>query len=246
MITTFSLNGIAFSALNGGSAFTFTNSISLFIKSNNTEEITAIWHKLKVHGTILMDLGEYPWSKKYGWVKDKYGLSWQLFFDENPLQILPALLFVGNQFGNAEEAINLYKSIFKDSKINFINRFEDGNEATKGKIQYAEFTLANQKFITMESPMEHDFGFNEAFSFVIHCKNQDEVDYYWNSFIENGGKESQCGWLKDKYGISWQVVPNLLIELMNDKDKEKAKRVTNAMMQMKKIECKKLKEAYHK
>lgn len=241
-VSVFNLNGLQFNALNGGNIFQFTNAISLFIKTNDPNEIDSIWNQLKKNGTILMDLDEYPWCKKYGWVTDKYGLSWQLFLNEAPLQILPALLFVDKQFGNAQNAIDLYCSLFKDSKIVSIVKFDEENEGFKNKIQYAEFILANQKFVAMESPLEHNFGFNEAFSFVIHCEDQDEVDYYWNSFINLGGEENQCGWLKDKFGVSWQVVPKLLVQLLNDTDREKADRVMNAMMKMKKIDCTKLQD----
>lgn len=246
MVSVFNLNGLKFNALNGGDMFQFTNAISLFIKTNDLKEIDAIWKILKEDGTILMDLDEYEWSKKYGWIKDKYGLSWQIFLDEAPLEILPAFLFVNDQFGNAQEAIEFYCSLFKDSKTQYVVKFDENKPTLKDKIQYTEFTLANQLFIAMESPEDHDFGFNEAFSFVIHCENQDEVDYYWNSFINLGGQEGQCGWLKDKFGISWQVIPKLLVQLLNDSDKQKADRVMNAMMKMKKIECSKLEEAHKK
>jgi len=244
-VSVFNLNGLQFNALNGGNIFQFTNAISLFIKTNDSNEIDNIWNQLKKNGTILMDLDEYPWCKKYGWITDKYGLSWQLFLDEAPLQILPTLLFVDKQFGNAQKAIDLYCSLFKDSKTVSIVKFDEENEDLKDKIQYAEFILANQKFVAMESPLKHNFGFNEAFSFVIHCEDQDEVDYYWDSFINLGGEENQCGWLKDKFGVSWQVVPKLLVQLLNDTDREKADRVMNAMMKMKKIDCAKLQDVYN-
>ncbi|WP_130733864.1 VOC family protein [Flavobacterium sp. J27] len=245
LVTVFQLNNLECNALNGGPIFKFTNAISLFIKSNNSDEIDAIWNNLKQNGTILMDLDEYPWSKKYGWVNDKYGLSWQLFLDGDPLQIVPTLLFVDEKFGQAEEAITFYSSLFSDSEIHFISKFDGGNPNAAGKVEFAEFTMANQKFIAMESPMEHHFDFNEAFSFVINCKDQEEVDYYWNAFLQNGGQESQCGWLKDKFGISWQIIPEILPQLMNDKNPEKVAQVTQAMMQMKKIDCEKLQEAYN-
>lgn len=246
LVTTFQLNNLKCNALNGGPLFTFTNAISFFIKSNDTDEIDAIWNALKEKGNILMDLGEYPWSKKYGWVNDKYGLSWQLFLDGDPLQIVPTLLFVDKKFGLAEEAITFYTSLFSNSEINFISKFDANNPNAAGKVEFAEFTLANQKFIAMESPMEHHFDFNEAISFVVNCTNQEEVDYYWNAFLQNGGQESQCGWLKDTFGISWQIIPQLLPQLMNDTNLEKVAQVTEALLQMKKIDCEKLQQAYNK
>jgi predicted 3-demethylubiquinone-9 3-methyltransferase (glyoxalase superfamily) len=191
-----------------------------------------------------MDINEYPWSKKYGWINDKYGLSWQLFFGEKDQEIAPLLLFVKEQFGNAEPAIDLYTSLFENSEKNTVTRFGEVYPGFENNIQYAAYTLNGQTFMAMESQMEHNFGFNETFSFVIHCKNQQEVDYYWNKLIAKGGQESQCGWLKDPFGVSWQVVPNLLMQLLGDKNREKAGSVMNAMLQMKKIECHKLQDAY--
>ena len=244
MVTTFQLNGLQFNALNGGPQFKFTNATSLFATFTSFDEIDEIWKQLTNGGTILMELNEYPWSKKYGWVNDKYGLSWQLFFGEKDQQIAPLLLFVKEQFGNAEAAIDLYTSLFENSEKITVTRFGEAYPGFENNIQYAAYSLNGQTFMAMESQMEHNFTFNEAFSFVIHCKNQQEVDYYWNKLIADGGQESQCAWLKDKFGISWQVVPSLLIQLLGDKDREKANRVMNAMLQMKKIDCQKLQEAY--
>ncbi len=243
MVTTFQLNGLQFNALNGGPQFKFTNAISLFVTFTSFDEIDEIWKQLTDGGTILMELNEYTWSKKYGWVNDKYGLSWQLFFGEKDQQIAPLLLFVKEQFGNAEAAINLYTSLFENSEKTTVTRFGEAYPGFENNIQYAAYTLNDQTFMAMESQMEHNFTFNEAFSFVIHCKNQQEVDYYWNKLIADGGQESQCGWLKDKFGVSWQVIPSLLIQLLGDKDREKADRTMKAMLQMKKIDCQKLQQA---
>lgn len=245
MITNFSLNGLNFMALNGGPQFKFTNAISLFVTCNNEDEINSIWSKLSEKGTVLMELNEYPWSKKYGWVNDQYGLSWQLFLGSKDQKITPSLLFVNEQAGKAENAITHYTTLFNNSKIVMIDRFGESFPGFENNIQFCEFELFNQTFNAMESHLEHDFSFNEAFSFFINCENQEEVDFYWNQLIKNGGQESQCGWLKDKFGVSWQIIPTLLMELMADKDSEKSQRVMKAMLQMKKIDCQKLKNAYN-
>jgi predicted 3-demethylubiquinone-9 3-methyltransferase (glyoxalase superfamily) len=244
MITNFQLNGMKFMALNGGPQFKFSNAISLFVTSNNFDEIDLLWQKLSEDGTVLMELNEYPWSKKYGWVNDKFGLSWQLFFGDKDQQIAPTLLFVKEQFGNAEAAIDLYTSLFDTSEKVAVTRFGDAYPGFENNIQFAEFELSGQSFRAMESQMEHNFGFNEAFSFFVSCENQEEVDFFWDQLIANGGEESQCGWLKDKFGISWQVIPKLLMQLMSDKNQEKTSSVMNAMLQMKKIDCQKLQNAY--
>lgn len=244
MMTSFQLNGLQFIALNGGSLFKFSNAVSLFVTCNSFDEIDQLWEQLSDGGTVLMGLNEYPWSKKYGWVNDKYGLSWQLFFGDKDQQISPLLLFVQDQFGNAEEAIDSYTSLFDHSEKVAVTRFGEAYPGFENNIQFAEFKLNGQSFMAMESQMEHNFGFNEAFSFFINCENQEEVDFFWNQLIADGGQESKCGWLKDKFGVSWQVVPKLLMQLMSDKDREKANSVMQAMLQMNKIDCEKLQNAY--
>jgi predicted 3-demethylubiquinone-9 3-methyltransferase (glyoxalase superfamily) len=244
LITTFQLNGLDFSAINGGPMFKFSNAISLFVICKSKEEIDFIWKNISEGGTVLMELGEYPLNEKYGWITDKYGLSWQLFFGDKDQEFVPSLLFVEKQFGNAEAAINFYTTLFENSEIVSLSRFGEALPEYKNNIMHAEFILAGQPFKIMESHIKHNFEFTEALSFVINCEDQKEVDFYWNELTKDGGEESQCAWLKDKFGVSWQVVPKLLIELLNDSNREKANRVMNAMLQMKKIDCQKLQDAY--
>jgi predicted 3-demethylubiquinone-9 3-methyltransferase (glyoxalase superfamily) len=134
---------------------------------------------------------------------------------------------------NAEEAINLYTSIFKNSKVGNIARYGDAGPGPKGQVMTASFQLFGQEFIALNGgPI---FKFTEAVSFVVNCESQEEVDEYWNKLIAGGGQESQCGWLKDKFGLSWQIVPAILSKLLSDNDAKKAQRVMQAMLQMKKI-----------
>ena len=146
----------------------------------------------------------------------------------------------------AEEAVKFYTSIFKDSKTGRILRYDD--EAAKasgrpvGSVLTIEFELEGQKFVALNGGPE--FKFNESVSFVVNCETQQEVDYYWQKLIADGGQESACGWLKDKFGLSWQVTPAVLIDMLHDKDSAKAERVMKAMLQMKKIDIDKLKAAY--
>jgi len=147
----------------------------------------------------------------------------------------------------AEEAAKFYTTIFKNSKVGRILRY--GEEAAKvlssrrpvGSVLTVEFELQGQKFVALNGgPL---FKFNESISFVVNCETQEEVDYFWEKLTADGGHESQCGWLKDKFGVSWQVVPTVLIDMLHDKDSKKSERVTAAMLQMKKIDINKLKEA---
>ncbi len=142
----------------------------------------------------------------------------------------------------AEEAANFYVSIFKNSKILHVARYGDAGPGPKGSVMVAEFQIEGQNFVALNGGPQ--FKFTEAVSFVINCETQEEVDYFWEQLTANGGAESMCGWLKDKYGLSWQVVPTVSIEMMKDKDPEKSGRVMKAILQMKKIDIETLKRAY--
>lgn len=244
MTVEFKLDGQHFSALNGGEVFKFTPAVSFTVECETAEELDALWAKLAEGGQVLMELGEYPFSKKYGWVQDKYGLSWQLILTGKPQSIKPFLMFIGANFGKAEEAMNFYCSIFKDAKINDVFRAGPGEPEKEGTVSHATFQLNGQPFMAMESSYDHKFTLTEAISFVINCDTQEEVDHYWNKLTESGdAKAQQCGWLKDKYGVSWQVVPKALNELMSSKDPGVAQKVTHAMLQMKKLDIKALEAA---
>jgi predicted 3-demethylubiquinone-9 3-methyltransferase (glyoxalase superfamily) len=141
----------------------------------------------------------------------------------------------------AEEAMNFYVSIFKDSKVNKVTRYGEAGPGTPGSVMSAEFTLNGTDFYALNGgPV---FKFSPATSFFIHCETQEEVDHYWNK-LGKGGKPNQCGWLDDKFGVTWQVVPDALGTYLNDPDKKKAKNVMQAMMKMTKLDIAKLKEAY--
>jgi predicted 3-demethylubiquinone-9 3-methyltransferase (glyoxalase superfamily) len=248
MTIEFEIEGQKFIAINGGPLFKFTPAVSFLVACNTKEEVDAIWEKMSEEGTALMELGEYPFSERYGWTEDRYGLSWQVMFmgDRKMEQkITPTLMFVGEQCGKAEEAINLYISVFHNSEIGDILRYGKGEEPDKeGTIKHAAFTLENQGFAAMDSCRNHNFTFNEAVSFMVECGTQEEIDHYWEKLTADGGQESVCGWLKDKFGVSWQVSPTVLGEMLQDPDKEKVERVTDAFLKMKKFDIGELKKAY--
>lgn len=154
------------------------------------------------------------------------------------MQKITPFLWFDNQ---AEEAVKFYASIFKNSKIVSIMRYGEAGPGPKGTVMTATFQLDGQEFVALNGGPH--FKFTEAISFVINCKTQEEVDHFWEKLSE-GGEESRCGWLKDKYGVSWQVVPTVLVEMLQDKDAEKSKRVMQAMLKMDKLDIKKLKQAY--
>ena len=141
---------------------------------------------------------------------------------------------------NAEEAINFYTSVFTDSKLGTITRYGDAGPGPKGQVMTASFRLNGQEFIALNGGPQ--FTFTEAISFVVNCENQAEVDYYWEK-LSDGGTLQMCGWLKDRYGLSWQIVPAVLPKLLQDKDPEKSRRVVNALMKMQKLDIRALQEA---
>lgn len=240
---TFQLAGKEFYALNGGPKFSFTPSISFMVNCEKQEEIEDLWNKLSEGGMILMPLNKYPFSEKFGWVQDKFGLSWQLNLTSGKQAIIPFLMFANEQQGKAEEAINLYRSLFKNSGILRIAHYSAGEPGDEGTVKHAAFTLDGIEFMAMDSNQKHSFNFTPAISFFVNCHTQEEVDYFWDKLSE-GGKEEMCGWLKDKYGISWQIIPDTLGKLMYSSEPVKSKRVMDAMMKMKKIVIKDLQDAY--
>jgi len=242
--STFQLAGLEFYALNGGPQFKFTPAISFFVNCETGEEIDSLWKKLSEGGMALMPLDKYLFSQKFGWIQDKFGLSWQLNFTGSEQKITPFLMFVKEQNGKAEEAMNLYTSLFKNSSILRVSHYGAGERGTEGTVNHAAFSLEGEQFMAMDSNMDHQFTFTPATSFFVNCYTQEEVDFFWEKLSE-GGKKDRCGWLVDKCGVSWQIVPTALGKLMYDKDPVKSARVMQAMMKMDKLIIKDLEEAYN-
>jgi predicted 3-demethylubiquinone-9 3-methyltransferase (glyoxalase superfamily) len=246
-MVTIELSGQDFTLLSAGPLFKFNPSVSFLVACQTKDEVDALWEKLSVGGAALMELGEYPFSEKYGWTQDKYGLSWQvMFMGERKIKqkITPTLMFVREVCGKAEEAINFYASIFNNAKVGEILRYGRGEEPDKeGTVKHAAFTLLGQEFAAMDSARGHNFTFNEAISLMVHCDTQEEIDYYWGKLTADP-KAEQCGWLKDTYGLSWQIVPSVMDEMFKEKDEKKIARVTEAFLKMKKFDIDALKRAY--
>lgn len=242
-VTIFESAGQKFMCLNGGPAFKINPSISFFVMCETEAEVDDTWSKLLTGGSVLMALDKHPWSEKYGWIQDKFGVNWQIALGEladTGQKFTPALMFTQKQHGNAEKAVNFYTSVFKNSSIRGILKYDENEPVEAGKVKHAQFQLDKTVFMAMDGGMAHEFGFNEAVSFVVSCKDQTEVDYYWDKLTE-GGEESMCGWLKDQFGVSWQIVPEILETLM--RDSERFPRVMQAFMQMKKFNIATLLEA---
>lgn len=253
-IVSFNLLGTAFQAISAGPYFKFNPSISLMVNFDPSKDnealksLDTVWDKLSAGGKVLMPLDKYPFSEHYGWIEDKYGLSWQLILT-NPHgevrpAIIPSLLFVQDVCGKAEEASKFYLAIFKDSKSGTVSYYPSGMEPDKeGSVMFTDFRLDSMWFAAMDSAREHNFAFNEAVSFIVNCDSQEEIDYFWEK-LSAVPESEQCGWLKDKYGVSWQIVPTAMEEMLASTDQKKLKRVTKAFLKMKKFDIAMLKKAY--
>jgi len=245
-IVNIELAGQPFTLLSAGPLFKFNPSVSFLVMCEKKDEVDALWRELSKGGKSLMDLGSYPHSERYGWTQDRYGLSWQIMHaGARPIvqKITPVMMFTEHQAGRAEEAIQYYASIFPNSKVGDLLRYAKGEEPDReGNVKYGDFALNGQKFAAMDSRRVHGFAFNEAISFIVPCETQQEIDRYWS--LSADPKAEQCGWLKDKFGLSWQIVPTVMNEMLASKDSKKLARVTQAFLQMKKFDVAKLEEVY--
>jgi predicted 3-demethylubiquinone-9 3-methyltransferase (glyoxalase superfamily) len=260
-VVKFTLWGQQFMAISAGPYFKFTPAISFFVnfdplffgqgpdaKKKATEKLDQAWAKLSEGGEALMPLDKYPFSEHYGWIKDKYGLTWQLILTDPAGEprppIAPSLMFVGGNAGRAEEAIKLYLSVFKNSEMGQAHRYGPNMAPDKeGTIMFADFKIEDTWFAAMDSAHEHNFQFNEAVSLMVNCTDQKEIDYYTSKLSAVPAAE-QCGWIKDKFGVSWQITPYVMNDMLAKGTPEQVKRLTEAFMPMKKFDLQALEKAF--
>jgi len=244
-VVTIDLWGHEFTLISAGPLFQFNPSVSFSVRCDTRAEVDRLWGRLEPGATALMPLGEYPFSERYGWLQDRYGLSWQVSLANAATQrMVPSLLFSGAVCGRAEEAISFYGTVFGRSEIEHVVRYgEDEAPDTPGTIKHAGFTLEGQEFAAMDSARAHDAPFNEAISLMVQCETQGEIDHYWDR-LSADPKAEQCGWLKDRFGLSWQIVPAAMNEMLRNGDEAKLARVTEAFLAMKKFDLARLQEAY--
>lgn len=253
-LVSFTVWGFPFMAISAGPLFQFNPSISFIVNfdpsrdKNARELLDATWHQLSDGGIALMPLDRYPFSERFGWIRDKYGVTWQLMLtnpDGEPRPaIVPSLLFVGDNYGKAEEAREFYLSIFRNAKPGTLVQYGPGQEPDQeGTVMFADFRLENTWFALMDSAHAHEFNFNEAISFLVNCETQEEIDHYWDK-LSAVPEAEQCGWLKDKYGVSWQIAPARLDEMMSRGTPEQRDRVTQAFLRMKKFNLAELQQAF--
>lgn len=243
----FTLADQTFMSISAGPTFKLNPSVSLQVVCKTLAEVDHLWKQLSKGGSVLMPLDAYPFSEKYGWTEDKYGLSWQIMYLPDQMisqKITPTMLFTDEQYGKAKEAMEFYTSVFANAAIDGLSYYgEDDEQGQDGKVMHGTFNLEGQNFVAMDSAMTPGFKFSEAISFLVNCDTQEEIDYFWEklSFVPEA---EQCGWLKDKFGFSWQISPTIMNDMMNTKDRVQLDRVTQAFLPMKKMNIAELKKAY--
>ena len=244
LLVDFEIDGQSMQALNGGPEFQVNPSISFFVQLQDEAEVRRIATALGEGGKFLMELGTYAWSGAYAWVQDRFGVSWQVMLvDKKPATTLvPCLMFAGAQNGRAFSAMEVWTSLFASSRIDSVERYAEG-EGPTGTVKHGRFTLAGQPFVAMDSHMAHDVGFSEGVSLSILCDDQEEVDRLWAALCD-GGAPSQCGWLQDRFGVSWQIVPRRMVELQDKGDDDANARMFQAMMPMARLDIAALEKAY--
>ena len=256
-VVSFALHGQPFMAISAGPLFKFNPSVSFIVNFDASrdpqarERLDATWARLFEGGKALMPLDAYPFSPRFGWVEDRYGVSWQLLLS-GPLSdpsgeprpaIMPALMFTGEVCGKAEAAGAFYRSVFDGSRAGLLLPWPEGSSPDQpGTVMYSDFRLGESWFAATDSAHPHGFGFNEAISFVVTCRDQGEIDRHWAQ-LSSVPEAEQCGWCKDRYGLSWQVTPAVLDDLMTSGDQALVNRVTRAFLDMKKLDVAKIEAA---
>ncbi len=252
----FTLADQPFMAISAGPMFRFNPTISFLVRCGSEAEVDALWERLAEGGKPHLPLGAYPFSPRYGWVADRFGLSWQVMLGSGGQKITPVLMFTGAAAGQAEAAMDFYASAFRaapppaegmlgggESQASVLARYGESHAPERpGSVQFAALRLRGQEFAAMDSARDHGCTFNEAISFLIPCDTQVEIDYFWNRLAADPNA-GQCGWLKDRFGVSWQVDPAMMRKMLCG-DAPAVDRVTAAFLRMKKFDLAALRRAY--
>lgn len=245
----FRLDNQWFLGLSGGPHFKMNPSVSFIVRRQTQKEIDVLWKKLSKEGKVLMELESYPFSDYYGWVEDRFGVSWQLILsndDQAPRpSIMPNLLFVNEQYGKAQEAMDFYQQVFKFSEKGMRQEYGPDHGEMDHALMYGDFKIGGVWMSAMDSAHSHNFNFTEGISLLVECQTQEEIDYYWDQLREGGDPKAQvCGWLKDKYGVSWQVAPRKL-SILCSQEAPGLRPMMEAMMGMQKLDMQVLEDIYH-
>ncbi|MEB6195162.1 VOC family protein [Mammaliicoccus sciuri] len=245
---TFNIFGYKFMAINAGPYFTKNPSISFTVLFNQSEValLDKVWTALAHNGKIMMELDTYDFSEKYGWLEDQFSVSWQLLITDQPFddRIRPSFMFINENVGRAEEAINYYTSVFKNSGDISKFYYPEGMDPDKpDTLAHAEFKLEDQYFVALDSAHKHEFNLNEGISLMLFLEDQQEIDYYWDK-LSAVPEAEQCGWVKDQFGVSWQIVPKIMDQMAEEGTPEQISNVTKAFLKMKKFDVETLIKAY--
>ncbi len=238
MTVDFTIAGRRFTALNGGPEFSFTPAISFLVDCESPKIVERLWKFLSTDGKVLLPLAEYPFSKYFGWVQDRYGVAWQLRWrpTKTPLRISPMVMFANERLGHAKAAMDEWVSWFENSEI--LDEIMTGDLLWQGI-----FNLGGYPFRVIDSEEKRDYDFSPAISFCVECRDQAEIDRLWEKITANG-QELECGWAEDAYGVSWQIFPASWNTLVDPSHPERAAAVTKEMYTMKKIDIARLQEIY--
>lgn len=234
------LAGTRIATLNGGPAFRFTTAFSLFVTLPDRAQVDRAWAGLIEDGEALMPIDAYPWSPRYGWLRDRWGLGWQIMQGDPAAAgraVRPCLLFGGAAAGSAEAAIAEWTSVFPGSRVGEVMRHAD-----EPGLAHAAFDLGGEGFVALDSRAARE-GFTEAASIAVICADQAEVDRLWRRLSAVPEAEA-CGWLKDRFGLSWQLIPRAVPAMIADPDRERADRVMAALLTMKKPDVAALEAAF--
>jgi len=245
LVVEFSIAGRRMQALNGGPMFTLNPSVSFFVHAASADEAKRLFDGLAPGGQVLMALGSYPWSPSYAWVQDRFGVSWQIIAERPAFtgaRIVPCLMFTGAQEGRAESAIAYFSQVFSKAQTLSLERYGAG-EGPVTSVKHARFTLDGDEFVAMDAPGPQAFTFNEALSLSVRCEDQARVDELWGHLCD-GGAPGRCGWLKDRFGLSWQIVPEALVRMQTQGDGAARGRMFASMLTMSKLDVAVLERAF--
>ncbi|MEZ6187144.1 MAG: VOC family protein [Planctomycetota bacterium] len=244
MTVEFELAGQPFTALNGGPLFTPNPSVSFFLYAERADEVDRVYAALEPGGKALMPLGSYPWSERYGWIQDRFGISWQVMLRRSPDDpaVAPSLMFADARFGQAAQALETYARVFS-GEVTLLDRYPESMGVPGDAIAHGRCVVDGQTLTAMDAPGEHGFAFSEAISLAVHCADQAEVDRLWEALGE-GGEHGPCGWLKDRFGLSWQVTPASMLSRILSEDSAAKDRAFQAMLGMSKLDLAALDAAY--
>lgn len=212
------LGGQRMLTLNAGPHFRPTPAVSYYLTFEERAALDHAWEVLAEGGRVHMPLDTYLWSARYGWLDDRWGVSWQLSLgalaQTGGQAMTPMLLFAGDKAGQAEAAMKHYTTLFPNSGIEGILRHDGTGNDAADSVMHAQFQLAGQTFMAGDSALAHEFTFTEANSFLVFCDDQAEIDHYWNA-LSAVPEAERCGWLKDRFGLSWQIIPRQLPALLS-------------------------------